>query len=96
MKILVKRGQVMGFSGMTGMAGGDHIHFSMQLDGVQIDPKECGIRTDQRSHCGNEWSCTEQGWRPENKKIIRFDDVYEWASLLRSEAHLFCDDLASG
>ena len=36
----VKRGQVMGQSGMTGMAGGDHIHFSMQLDGVQIDPKE--------------------------------------------------------
>lgn len=37
---LVKRGEVMGLSGMTGMAGGDHIHFSMQLDGVQIDPKE--------------------------------------------------------
>ncbi len=37
---LVKRGQVMGKSGMTGLAGGDHIHFSMQLDGVQIDPKE--------------------------------------------------------
>ncbi len=36
----VKRGQVMGLSGMTGMAGGDHIHFSMQLDGLQIDPKE--------------------------------------------------------
>jgi murein DD-endopeptidase MepM/ murein hydrolase activator NlpD len=36
----VKRGQVMGRSGMTGMAGGDHIHFAMQLDGVQIDPKE--------------------------------------------------------
>ncbi len=36
----VTRGQVMGTSGMTGMAGGDHIHFSMQLDGVQIDPKE--------------------------------------------------------
>ncbi len=35
----VKRGQVMGQSGMTGMAGGDHIHFTMQLDGVQIDPK---------------------------------------------------------
>ena len=27
-------------SGQTGMAGGDHIHFAMQLDGVQIDPKE--------------------------------------------------------
>ncbi len=37
---MVKQGQVMGLSGMTGMAGGDHIHFSMQLDGVQIDPKE--------------------------------------------------------
>ncbi len=37
---LVKRGQVMGKSGQTGLAGGDHIHFSMQLDGVQIDPKE--------------------------------------------------------
>jgi len=37
---MVKRGQPMGLSGMTGMAAGDHIHFSMQLDGVQIDPKE--------------------------------------------------------
>ena len=37
---VVKRGQVMGLSGMTGMAGGDHVHFAMQLDGVQIDPKE--------------------------------------------------------
>jgi hypothetical protein len=37
---IVKQGQVMGRSGQTGMAGGDHIHFAMQLDGVQIDPKE--------------------------------------------------------
>ena len=37
---MVKRGQVMGKSGQTGLAGGDHIHFSMQLEGVQIDPKE--------------------------------------------------------
>lgn len=37
---MVKRGQVMGKSGDTGMAGGDHIHFSMQLEGIQIDPKE--------------------------------------------------------
>jgi len=36
----VKRGQTLGKSGSTGMAGGDHIHFGMQLDGVQIDPKE--------------------------------------------------------
>ncbi len=37
---MVKRTQAMGLSGMTGMAGGDHVHFAMQLDGVQIDPKE--------------------------------------------------------
>jgi murein DD-endopeptidase MepM/ murein hydrolase activator NlpD len=37
---MVKKGQVLGQSGMTGMAAGDHIHFSMMLDGVQIDPKE--------------------------------------------------------
>jgi murein DD-endopeptidase MepM/ murein hydrolase activator NlpD len=36
----VTQGQVMGLSGQTGMAGGDHIHFAMQLDGVQINPKE--------------------------------------------------------
>ena len=37
---MVNQGEVMGQSGQTGMAGGDHIHFAMQLDGVQIDPKE--------------------------------------------------------
>jgi murein DD-endopeptidase MepM/ murein hydrolase activator NlpD len=37
---IVKRGQIMGKSGSTGLAGGDHIHFTMQLDGIQIDPKE--------------------------------------------------------
>ena len=37
---MVKRSQIMGLSGMTGMAGGDHVHFAMQLDGIQIDPKE--------------------------------------------------------
>jgi hypothetical protein len=37
---MVTRGQIMGNSGMTGMAGGDHIHFAMQLEGIQIDPKE--------------------------------------------------------
>jgi murein DD-endopeptidase MepM/ murein hydrolase activator NlpD len=30
----------MGTSGQTGMAGGDHIHFAMPLDGIQIDPKQ--------------------------------------------------------
>ena len=37
---LVKKGQAMGRSGSTGLAGGDHLHFSMQVDGVQINPLE--------------------------------------------------------
>ena len=36
----VKKDQQIGVSGQTGMAGGDHLHFSMQVDGVQVDPKE--------------------------------------------------------
>lgn len=36
----VKRQQVIGKSGQTGMAGGDHLHFSMQVDGVQVNPIE--------------------------------------------------------
>jgi murein DD-endopeptidase MepM/ murein hydrolase activator NlpD len=37
---MVKKGQAMGHSGSTGLAGGDHLHFSMQADGVQINPVE--------------------------------------------------------
>lgn len=37
---MVKKGQPMGKSGSTGLAGGDHIHFSMQIDGVQTTPVE--------------------------------------------------------
>ena len=56
---MVKQGQVMGLSGMTGMAGGDHIHFAMQLDGVQIDPKEWWDRTGSRTTSRDGWSCRD-------------------------------------
>lgn len=36
----VTKRQVIGKSGATGLAGGDHLHFTMQLDGVQINPVE--------------------------------------------------------
>jgi murein DD-endopeptidase MepM/ murein hydrolase activator NlpD len=36
----VKKAQSMGKSGATGLAGGDHLHYSMQVDGVQVNPVE--------------------------------------------------------
>jgi murein DD-endopeptidase MepM/ murein hydrolase activator NlpD len=36
----VKKGQAMGKSGATGLAGGDHLHYSMQVDGTQVNPVE--------------------------------------------------------
>jgi murein DD-endopeptidase MepM/ murein hydrolase activator NlpD len=36
----IDKGQQIGVSGETGMAGGDHLHFSMQVDGVQVNPIE--------------------------------------------------------
>lgn len=36
----VERGDKLGNSGVTGMAGGDHLHFSMLVNGVFVDPIE--------------------------------------------------------
>jgi murein DD-endopeptidase MepM/ murein hydrolase activator NlpD len=36
----VTRGQTIGQSGATGLAGGDHLHFSMILQGEQVDARE--------------------------------------------------------
>jgi hypothetical protein len=36
----VQKGQKMGIEGQTGLAGGTHLHFSMQVDGVQVNPRE--------------------------------------------------------
>lgn len=37
---LVKRGQALGYSDSTGLAGGDHVHFAVLLDGIPVNPKE--------------------------------------------------------
>jgi murein DD-endopeptidase MepM/ murein hydrolase activator NlpD len=37
---LVEKGQSIGLSGQTGLAGGDHLHFAMLLHGVYVDPVE--------------------------------------------------------
>ena len=36
----IKRGQQIGRSGQTGLAGGDHLHFTMLLDGIPVNPVE--------------------------------------------------------
>ncbi len=36
----VKREQAIGHSGQTGLAGGDHLHFSVLLDGIPVNPTE--------------------------------------------------------
>jgi len=36
----VQRGDVVGRTGETGLAGGDHLHFSIMLYGVHVDPVE--------------------------------------------------------
>jgi murein DD-endopeptidase MepM/ murein hydrolase activator NlpD len=36
----VERGTVLGRSGQTGLAGGDHLHFTMLLDGLAVTPVE--------------------------------------------------------
>jgi hypothetical protein len=36
----VKKGQTIARSGATGLAGGDHLHYSMQVDGIQVNPVE--------------------------------------------------------
>jgi murein DD-endopeptidase MepM/ murein hydrolase activator NlpD len=36
----VQRGQVLGRTGATGLAGGDHLHFTTLVGGLPVDPTE--------------------------------------------------------
>ncbi len=37
---MVEKGMVLGYSGSTGLAGGDHLHFSMLVGGTFVNPVE--------------------------------------------------------
>ena len=36
----VKKGEIIGFTGQTGLAGGDHLHFAVMINGVFVNPIE--------------------------------------------------------
>jgi murein DD-endopeptidase MepM/ murein hydrolase activator NlpD len=36
----VSRGEALGQTGQTGLAGGDHLHYSMIVQGIQVSPVE--------------------------------------------------------
>lgn len=36
----VKQGEVLGTTGSTGLAGGDHLHFSIMVNGIPVNPVE--------------------------------------------------------
>ncbi len=38
--VLIEKGQAIGRSGMTGLAAGDHLHFTMLLQGQMVNPVE--------------------------------------------------------
>ena len=37
---MVNKGDLIALSGATGMAGGDHLHFSILINGIFVDPRE--------------------------------------------------------
>jgi murein DD-endopeptidase MepM/ murein hydrolase activator NlpD len=46
----VKRGQIIGQTGFTGLAGGDHLHFAMLVHGVFVNPVEWWDKTWIKTH----------------------------------------------
>ncbi len=46
----VERGDSLGRTGQTGLAGGDHLHFSMLVHGVQVNPLEWWDKSWIRDH----------------------------------------------
>jgi len=46
----VRKGDTLGLSGATGLAGGDHLHFAIQVAGTYVDPLEWWDRSWVRKH----------------------------------------------
>ena len=48
---MVEKDTVLGLTGTTGMAGGDHLHFSMLVNGIFVDPLSGGTRSGSSFTC---------------------------------------------
>jgi murein DD-endopeptidase MepM/ murein hydrolase activator NlpD len=46
----VKKGESLGQTGFTGIAGGDHLHFAMLVHGVFVNPVEWWDKNWIRTH----------------------------------------------
>jgi murein DD-endopeptidase MepM/ murein hydrolase activator NlpD len=58
---MVKKRDVLGKSGDTGMAGGDHLHFGLFLQGVPINPTEWWDEKWIKDHVMNRLKSTDIG-----------------------------------
>ena len=70
---MVRKEQQIDVSGSTGMAFGDHVHFSMMVSGYQIDPKEWWdehwIHDRILSKIGNPQETAQASTSPKNPQI---------------------------
>lgn len=61
---MVERGQLIGHTGATGLAGGDHLHFTMLVNGVAVTPVEWWddhwIQDRIRRKLGDDWPTADQ------------------------------------
>jgi murein DD-endopeptidase MepM/ murein hydrolase activator NlpD len=51
----VKKGDLLGRSGMSGMAGGDHLHFGMIISGVPVNPLEWWDGSWLKNNVNDKW-----------------------------------------
>ncbi len=60
----VSKGQSLGRTGQTGLAGGDHLHFSMIVQGVQVSPLEWWDPKWVQLHVLEKWQKSEAAKGP--------------------------------
>jgi len=64
---MVKRRQILGRTGQTGLAGGDHLHFSMIVQGIPVNPIEWWDPAWVRRHVLDKYLLELEPGRPEGQ-----------------------------